>query len=69
MTVSDNGAGFDGIKDGMSGRSGLGLRNMQERMAHFRGLLLINSSEAGTTLTAMMPKSANRPVNRQAEAA
>jgi len=42
---------------------------MQERMAHFRGLLLINSSETGTTLTAMMPKSANRPADQQAEAA
>ncbi|TBZ37179.1 sensor histidine kinase MctS [Rhizobium leguminosarum] len=69
MTVTDNGTGFDGIKDGVSGRSGLGLRNMQERMAHFRGLLLINSSETGTTLTAMMPKSANRPADQQAEAA
>ncbi|WP_327211808.1 sensor histidine kinase MctS [Rhizobium ruizarguesonis] len=69
MTVTDNGSGFDGIKDGVSGRSGLGLRNMQERMAHFRGLLLINSSEAGTTLTAMLPKSASRPADRQAEAA
>ncbi|MBY5564365.1 sensor histidine kinase MctS [Rhizobium leguminosarum] len=69
MTVSDNGTGFDGAKDGMSGRSGLGLRNMQERMAHFRGLLLINSSETGTTLTAMMPKSANLPAGKQAEAA
>jgi two-component system NarL family sensor kinase len=38
-------------------------------MAHFRGLLLINSSEAGTTLTAMLPKSASRPADRQAEAA
>lgn len=69
MTVTDNGTGFDGAKDGLSGRSGLGLRNMQERMAHFRGLLLINSSEAGTTLTAMMPKSANLPAGKQAEAA
>ncbi|MGO7624155.1 hypothetical protein ACC687_39525, partial [Rhizobium ruizarguesonis] len=67
--VTVNGSGFDGIKDGVSGRSGLGLRNMQERMAHFRGLLLINSSENGTTLTAMLPKSVNRPSDRQGEAA
>ncbi|MGG7581581.1 cache domain-containing protein [Rhizobium sp. Nf11,1] len=69
MTISDNGTGFDGSKDGGSGGSGLGLRNMQERMAHFRGLLLINSSESGTTLTAMMPRSANLPAGKQAEAA
>ncbi|SCB58297.1 two-component system, NarL family, sensor kinase [Rhizobium aethiopicum] len=69
MTISDNGTGFDGSKAGASGGSGLGLRNMQERMAHFRGLLLINSSEAGTTLTAMMPRSANLPAGKQAEAA
>ncbi|MFB2607157.1 histidine kinase, partial [Rhizobium phaseoli] len=48
MTISDNGSGFDGARDGAFGASGLGLRTMQERMAHFRGLLLINSSEVGT---------------------
>ncbi|MBB4480593.1 cache domain-containing protein [Rhizobium etli] len=69
MTISDNGSGFDDARDGAPGGSGLGLRNMQERMAHFRGLLLINSSEAGTTLTAMMPRSANLPAGKQAEAA
>ncbi|PDT17735.1 histidine kinase [Rhizobium sp. J15] len=69
MTISDNGTGFDGAGAGASGSSGLGLRNMQERMAHFRGLLLIDSSEAGTTLTAMMPRSANLPAGKQAEAA
>lgn len=67
MTVSDNGTGFG--KEGAADRSGLGLRNMQERMAHFRGLLLIDSSAAGTTLTAMMPKSANRLPLTRAEAA
>jgi len=67
MTVSDNGSGFG--KEGTTDRSGLGLRNMQERMAHFRGLLLIETGAAGTTLTAMMPKSANRPAFTRAEAA
>jgi two-component system NarL family sensor kinase len=66
MTVSDNGMGFG---DGESGGSGLGLRNMQERMAHFRGLLLIDSTAAGTVLTAMMPKSANLPARAEAKAA
>jgi two-component system NarL family sensor kinase len=69
MMVSDNGAGFDGSKNAAVGRSGLGLRNMQERMAHFRGQLLINSSPTGTTLTAMMPKSANLSARQKARAA
>jgi two-component system NarL family sensor kinase len=42
---------------------------MQERMAHFRGLLLIDSNAAGTVLTAMMPKSANLPARAEAKAA
>lgn len=67
MTVSDNGTGFGQDED--SGKAGLGLRNMQERMAHFRGLLLIDSGTGGTVLTAMMPKSANLPAHPQAEAA
>ncbi|KUM23174.1 histidine kinase [Mesorhizobium loti] len=67
MTVSDNGTGFG--QDGEPGRAGLGLRNMQERMAHFRGLLLVDSGADGTVLTAMMPKSANLPAHPQAEAA
>ena len=54
LMISDNGTGFEGSKDGAADKTGLGLRNMQERMAHFRGLLLINST-TGTTLTAMLP--------------
>ncbi|WP_431323231.1 cache domain-containing protein [Rhizobium sp. YTU87027] len=69
MTISDNGSGFGDGRDGPLRQSGLGLRNMQERMAHFRGLMLINSDASGTVLTAMLPKSANRPTNQQAEAA
>jgi two-component system, NarL family, sensor kinase len=51
------------------GRGGLGLRNMQERMAHFGGLLLVKSGPEGTRLTAMLPKSANRETERRSEAA
>jgi two-component system NarL family sensor kinase len=71
MKIDDNGNGFDesfgfahGSKDG-----GLGLRNMQERMAHFGGILLVKSSSHGTTLTAMLPKSASVKPDRQEEAA
>ncbi|NLS07937.1 histidine kinase [Rhizobium sp. P32RR-XVIII] len=69
MTISDNGTGFDGSKSVGFGASGLGLRNMQERIAHFRGRLLINTSATGTTLTAMMPKSANLSARQKAQAA
>ncbi|AYD03529.1 cache domain-containing protein [Neorhizobium sp. NCHU2750] len=75
MTISDNGRGFDGSQEGppQAGHTkalgGLGLRNMQERMAHFGGVLLIRSSEAGTTLTAMLPKSASRNLREVQEAA
>jgi two-component system NarL family sensor kinase len=69
MTISDNGTGFGDAKASGDGGHGLGLRNMQERMAHFRGLLLIDSTTAGTTLTAMMPKSANLQPRDQVEAA
>lgn len=61
MAISDNGNGFTKKTDAASANysGGLGLRNMQERMAHFRGILLIQTDESGTTLTAMFPKSAN----------
>lgn len=60
MIVSDDGNGFSQTpgKDKSPRLGGLGLRNMQERMAHFGGLLLVKSSVEGTTLTAMLPKSA-----------
>ena len=69
MTISDNGTGFGDGRAGDSVGRGLGLRNMQERMAHFRGLLLIDSTAAGTGLTAMMPKSANLRPHEQVAAA
>ena len=71
MTVADNGNGFEenagGARDGHQG--GLGLRNMQERMAHFGGLLMVKSSPDGTVLTAMMPLSANISAEKRTKAA
>lgn len=71
MTVGDNGNGFEegagGIRDGHQG--GLGLRNMQERMAHFGGMLLVRSTPEGTMLTAMLPLSANIRAQKRTEAA
>ncbi|MDI7861589.1 cache domain-containing protein [Rhizobiaceae bacterium n13] len=60
MSISDDGTGFGNNRgETKAPAGGLGLRNMQERMAHFRGILLVNSSAEGTILTAMMPRSAN----------
>ena len=71
MTISDNGNGFiETTSVGKSARlGGLGLRNMQERMAHFGGLLLVKTTSEGTTLTAMLPKSALLKVQHIADAA
>ena len=66
LRISDDGTGFEGAGEG---KGGLGLRNMQERMAHFRGLLLVQSTADGTTLTAMLPKSANAAPKARVEAA
>lgn len=59
MIVSDNGQGFNHRpakkSEGLHG--GMGLRNMQERMAHFGGQMLVETSDEGTTLRATMPKS------------
>jgi len=61
MSIADDGRGIggNGENHGNKEQGGLGLRNMQERMAHFRGILLIQSNENGTTLTALFPKTAN----------
>ena len=71
MTVTDNGNGFEDsvgrTRDGH--QNGLGLRNMQERMAHFGGLLLVKSTSEGTVLTAMLPLSANADADKRAKAA
>lgn len=70
MTIADNGRGFGRTApDQRPGSGGLGLRNMQERMAHFGGIMLIKSSDSGTVLTAMLPKSANRGGENVREAA
>lgn len=66
LRISDNGTGFEHAAES---KGGLGLRNMQERVAHFRGLLLVKSTGNGTTLTAILPKSANVSVHAKADAA
>ncbi|MHC1551568.1 two-component system sensor histidine kinase MctS [Phyllobacterium sp. K27] len=71
MVISDNGNGFSPTpgKDKSPRLGGLGLRNMQERMAHFGGLLLVKTGSTGTTLTAMLPRSAMLKPEPMADAA
>lgn len=56
LEVGDNGQGFD-IKNSERHSSGIGLRNMKERIGHFNGELEILSSTSGTTVQARVPKS------------
>jgi len=68
MVITDNGKGF--APPGKNAQpGGLGLRNMQERMAHFGGLLLIQSTPGETTLKAMLPRSASLAQSNLAEVA
>lgn len=69
MSIADNGKGFENSQEASKTPTsgGLGLRNMQERIAHFRGVLLVKSDGEGTVLTAMLPKSANaKPASARA---
>ncbi|MCX8282138.1 cache domain-containing protein [Phyllobacterium sp. 0TCS1.6C] len=70
MTIEDNGNGFEEVagKDRNAG-GGLGLRNMQERMAHFDGLLVVKTAAQGTTLIATLPRSAAASADVGLEAA
>lgn len=58
LTITDNGKGFSiphmNRKNSLS--AGIGLRNMQERLAHHNGELTLTSSAEGTTVQARLPK-------------
>lgn len=71
MVIADNGHGFahQDRKRGSARPGGLGLRNMQERMAHFGGKLLVETTASGTTLRAVLPKSIILKTNRLADVA
>jgi two-component system NarL family sensor kinase len=54
IRISDNGRGID---PGLASEgSGLGLQNMRERVSHFGGTLLIDSSPRGTSLLVRLPR-------------
>lgn len=57
MRIQDNGRGLDQTKN----TSGLGLRNMQERIEQLRGTLRLLSSSNGTVIEASVPLSQMLP--------
>jgi len=58
LTIADNGKGFAARKltQGGDSTSGIGLRNMHERLEYHNGELSVSSSENGTTISARLPK-------------
>ncbi|WP_420555972.1 cache domain-containing protein [Roseovarius sp.] len=55
LRISDNGRGLDQDRAAASPSSGLGLRNMQERIEQLAGTLRILSSRSGTVIEANVP--------------
>lgn len=58
LSITDDGNGFENnyAKTKSNPLTGIGLRNMQERIEHHNGELKILSSNRGTTIRAKMPK-------------
>ncbi|WP_299842854.1 cache domain-containing protein [uncultured Roseovarius sp.] len=57
LRIADNGGGLDQSKTNNTPSSGLGLRNMQERIEQLEGNLRILSSKTGTVIEATVPLS------------
>ncbi len=55
MTIKDDGVGFDVNATNSNIDSGIGLRNLAERVEYHLGKFNIDSSEAGTVLTVTIP--------------
>src|SRR6056297_2051526 len=55
LRITDNGCGLDEAQARQGGSSGLGLRNMQERIDQLDGTLRITSSKSGTGIEASVP--------------
>ena len=53
MMIKDDGVGFD--VNETNNNSGIGLRNLAERVEHHLGTLDVNSSKVGTVLTVKIP--------------
>jgi two-component system NarL family sensor kinase len=61
LQVQDNGNGFDPGQVDDHSRHGIGLRNMRERMEAVGGELAIDSSAAGTSISAVIARSSSSP--------
>ncbi|MEM6495449.1 MAG: cache domain-containing protein [Pseudomonadota bacterium] len=57
LMVSDNGKGFDmaALKNGNTSVTGLGMKNIQERIEHFQGHLSVHSTRGGTRIEVNLP--------------
>ena len=55
LEITDNGQGIDAARTHSLPTSGLGLRNMTERIEQLGGTLSIESSDAGTSIRATVP--------------
>ncbi|MEI8647332.1 histidine kinase [Paraglaciecola sp. Hal342] len=56
LTIKDNGQGFDADNNSKSDDYGIGLRNLAERVEYHLGEFSVHSSQAGTQVTARIPK-------------
>jgi two-component system NarL family sensor kinase len=65
LIIADNGQGIAASKNPALPTSGLGLRNMQERMEQLGGILVVTSSSKGTTIEATAPLSHMLPPERR----
>ncbi|QEL66069.1 two-component system [Oryzomicrobium terrae] len=59
LSIRDDGQGFDVAGVEQHPRSGIGLRNMRERLAALRGTLSIESGASGTELSVFVPAGAH----------
>jgi two-component system NarL family sensor kinase len=60
LEVHDNGVGFDVARVGRSALSGIGLRNLRERVEHLGGRLSVRSEPGHTRLRIHLPASEQR---------
>jgi two-component system, NarL family, sensor kinase len=61
LTITDNGRGFDVTHAFVGRRSGVGLRNMRERLEALGGTLTLSSQTGHTLVTARVPLGAHLP--------
>jgi two-component system NarL family sensor kinase len=61
LTISDNGRGFDVTHAFVSPRTGVGLRNMRERLEALGGNLTLSSQSGHTIVAARVPLGTHEP--------